>query len=143
MRIIKNLWAVVLVLGLLGCSAPVSPQETQSVVATASDASALGPDLSVEDVAALTAEGGVAVIDVREASEFAEGHIAGATLLPLGELAGRVDEVPTDLPVILVCRSGNRSGQAYRLLEEQGFTNIHNMTGGMTAWQKAGYPVEK
>ncbi len=136
---------IVFLLVLAGCDTPATPapEATVAVVSAKVDVATLGPDVSVEDVLALTADGSVAVIDVREASEFAEGHIAGATLLPLGELAERVDEVPTDLPVILVCRSSNRSGQAYRLLEKQGFTNIHNMTGGMLAWQKAGYPVEK
>ncbi|MBN2003027.1 MAG: rhodanese-like domain-containing protein [Anaerolineae bacterium] len=140
MRKITGLW-IVLLLMLVSCT-PAKPSETSAVIVEATAAS-LGPDVSVDDVAALVPDGSVTVIDVREKSEFDEGHIAGATLVPLGELASRVDEIPTDRPVILVCRSGNRSGQAYRLLGEKGFTNIHNMTGGMLAWQKAGHPVEK
>jgi len=60
----------------------------------------------------------------------------------LGELANRTDEVPTDVPVVMVCRSGNRSAQAVQILQKAGFTNIHNMTGGMIAWNQAGYLVE-
>ena len=61
---------------------------------------------------------------------------------PLGELASRTDEVPTDVPVVMVCRSGNRSAEAVEILQKAGFANIHNMTGGMISWKEAGYLVE-
>ena len=83
------------------------------------------------------------LIDVREDSEYAEGHIPGATLIPLGQIPDRLDEIPTDKTVVAVCRSGNRSGQATDYLREQGFDNVHNMEGGMNAWSQAGYEIEK
>ncbi|MFO7628412.1 MAG: rhodanese-like domain-containing protein, partial [Prochlorococcaceae cyanobacterium] len=90
-------------------------------------------------MAELYDSGEIAIIDVREAWEYDQGHIPGATLIPLDRLMGRLDEVPTDLPVVLVCRSANRSGQAYRALVQQGFDNVSNMLGGMLAWEAAGY----
>ena len=103
----------------------------------------LGPELAPEVVADLNEQGAITVVDVREEWEYAEGHIVGAQLIPLGTLRDRVDEIPTDQPVVLVCRSGNRSGQAFRFLRQQGFENVHNMAGGMLAWEAAGLEMEK
>ena len=130
---------------LIGCAAPVQvatlpPASTSLPVKETQE---LGPEVSPDTVASLLDADGIVVIDVREVDEFASGHISGATLIPLGELPSRVDEIPTDKPVIMVCRSGNRSGQAYNFLTKQGFDNVHNMTGGMNAWQSAGLEVEK
>lgn len=74
------------------------------------------------------------VLDVREPQEFEMGHIEGAKLIPLGSLPDRMAEVPKDKPVVVVCRSGNRSSRAAAFLTEQGFTNIENLMGGMIAW---------
>jgi rhodanese-related sulfurtransferase len=74
------------------------------------------------------------ILDVREPQEFEMGHIEGAKLIPLGSLPEHLADVPKDKPVVVVCRSGNRSGRAAAFLKEQGFTNIENLTGGMTAW---------
>lgn len=103
----------------------------------------LDPDVKPAEVAALNGEGAIVIVDVREAWEYAEGHIDGATLVPLGTLEDRLDEIPTDTPVVLVCRSGNRSAQAYTYLMRQGFNNVHNMVGGMLAWEAAGLDVER
>jgi rhodanese-related sulfurtransferase len=83
------------------------------------------------------------VIDVREPSEFEEGHIADAQLKPLGTIPGGIGDVPKEQEIVLVCRSGRRSAQAQKLLEERGYTNLLNMEGGMIAWAKAGLPVVK
>ncbi len=85
----------------------------------------------------------VVLIDVREDWEYAEGHIPGATLIPLGEIPNRLDEISKDKTVVAVCRSGNRSGQATDFLRKQGFDNVHNMQGGMNAWGQAGYEIEQ
>lgn len=74
------------------------------------------------------------VLDVREPSEFQAGSIKGAHLIPLGALAQRLSEVPKDKPVVVVCRSGNRSARATLLLREKGYTNVENLAGGMIAW---------
>jgi rhodanese-related sulfurtransferase len=63
--------------------------------------------------------------------------------MPMGEVPNRLSEIPKDKTVIVQCRSGNRSDQVTTFLEQQGFTNIHNLSGGINAWQSAGLPVEQ
>lgn len=74
------------------------------------------------------------LLDVREPAEFETGRISGSTLIPLGELPQRLDEVPRDQRVIIHCKMGGRSAKACNLLTEQGFTNVWNVEGGITAW---------
>ena len=83
------------------------------------------------------------ILDVRTPAEYAEGHIAGAMLLPVQELAARLDEVPRDRPVYVHCKGGKRSARAARLLASKGYTNIRDMRGGIIAWRKARYPLVK
>ncbi len=131
--------------GLIGCSGTqaVTPDGALPAATAVSQTVDLGPEVSPDVVSQLNAQGDIVVIDVREPSEYADGHIAGATLIPLGTLPDNLSSVPTDQPVVLVCHSGNRSGQAYSYLTQQGYTNVHNMTGGMIAWQAAGLTIEK
>jgi rhodanese-related sulfurtransferase len=75
------------------------------------------------------------IIDVRTPEEYREGHIPDAPLIPLSELASRSAEVPKDKKVLIICRSGNRSAQAIKLLRDKGFTNVYNVTGGMSEWR--------
>lgn len=82
-------------------------------------------------------------IDVRTAEEYAEGHIDGAKLIPVQQLAERLNEVPKDKQVYIYCRSGKRSARASAMLAKAGYSNIENVTGGVIAWQKANYPVVK
>ena len=76
------------------------------------------------------------LLDVRQPEEYAAGHISGSVLIPLGELPGRLAEIEQhrDAEIIVICRSGNRSGQACMFLEMQGFAHPTNMRGGMLAW---------
>ncbi len=85
------------------------------------------------------------VLDVREPSEYENGHLLNARLIPLGKLKERVGELEKhkDKPLVVVCRSGNRSGTACAILSKQGFTQAYNLMGGMMAWQKASLPVKK
>lgn len=85
------------------------------------------------------------VLDVREPDEYQAGHVLNARLIPLGKLKERIAELEKhqDQPIVVVCRSGNRSGTACALLGKQGFTQAYNLAGGMMAWQKANLPVEK
>jgi rhodanese-related sulfurtransferase len=87
-------------------------------------------------------ENGAMMLDVRTVEEWNDVHLPGATLIPLEQLAGRVSEVPTDVPVVIYCRSGNRSHIALRILQNAGFTDVHNMIGGINAWRQAGLPTE-
>lgn len=82
------------------------------------------------------------VIDVRQPEEYRSGHIAGAKLIPVGELGHRIDELPQNREIVCVCASGNRSRSAARALVGAG-RNAVNLTGGMLSWRRAGLPVKK
>ena len=74
------------------------------------------------------------LLDVRQPEEYAEGHLPGARLIPVGELHARVSEVPrTDNPTIVYCRSGMRAGKDTAFLLQAGFTDVRNMAGGILA----------
>jgi sulfur dioxygenase len=89
-------------------------------------------------------QGPVQILDVREAEEFTGplGHIPGAVLIPLGELAARASELQRGRPVVAVCRAGSRSAQATAILQQEGFTDVANLNGGMLRWRAEGHPVE-
>lgn len=95
------------------------------------------PTPSVE-IAALPADG--YLLDVREEDEWRAGHAADAVHVPLSELMGRVDEIPADRNVYVICRSGNRSAYAASFLNQTGRTSM-NVAGGMHAWEYAGLPM--
>jgi len=86
----------------------------------------------------------VQVVDVREPAEFSGplGHIRGATLVPLGELAARAKELPKDRPVVAVCRAGSRSAHATAILQKAGLADVANLPGGMLRWRAEGRAVE-
>lgn len=73
-------------------------------------------------------------IDVREPNEVAQGTIAGAVNIPLAQIPGKLDELDRERRVVLLCRSGNRSGQAAEFLTGAGFTDVVNLAGGMLAF---------
>ncbi|MFB3785024.1 MAG: rhodanese-like domain-containing protein [bacterium] len=79
----------------------------------------------------------VLILDVRENTEYERGHIPGARLLPWssGILQERWMELPTDRPILVYCQSGNRSTRAVQFLNEKGFTNLLNLTGGFSSYQ--------
>ena len=79
---------------------------------------------------------GAASLDVREPDEFVAGHIEGAIPIPLGSLAGRIDEVPRDRPVVVYCGHGERAASAVSLLERAGFEQLLNIDGGFDAWRE-------
>jgi glyoxylase-like metal-dependent hydrolase (beta-lactamase superfamily II)/rhodanese-related sulfurtransferase len=83
----------------------------------------------------------LAVVDVREPWEYRQGHVPGARLIPLGDLAARVGELDLTRPTAVICASGNRSQSAAALLGQKGFAKVYNILGGVTAWVDAGFPV--
>ena len=85
------------------------------------------------------------VLDVREDSEFKNGHILHAKWIPLGSLGGRTGELEKyrEQPIVVVCRSGNRSASACATLGKLGFTQAYNLAGGVVGWQKSNLPLEK
>jgi sulfur-carrier protein adenylyltransferase/sulfurtransferase len=87
---------------------------------------------------------GVAIVDVREAEEFAAGHLPGAKHVPRSYLETRIEGVVSDrdAQIVLYCQSGNRSAWAARTLEDDlGYTHVASMTGGITLWKDRGYEV--
>lgn len=93
---------------------------------------------------ALLADKEVFLLEVRTPGENATARLAGDTLVPLPVLEQQLDALPTDKkrPVLIYCRSGNRSVTAARILAKNGHEKIYNLQGGIIAWQKAGLPVE-
>jgi rhodanese-related sulfurtransferase len=95
----------------------------------------IGPEVAVRLLAQ-----GAALIDVRELEEWRVGRAPEAVHVPLGELALRLNELPTDRKLIMVCRSGGRSGTAAAALVEKELPAL-NLAGGMQAWKAASFPV--
>ena len=137
-RLMLVLLVVVGVLVLAACGGGGTEATAEDTI----DLNTLGSDIDVETAHALHGNPNVFMLDVREPDEYSAGHIPGITLIPMGEIIDRLNEIPTDQEVIVTCRTGNRSAQIADLLREQGFTNIHNMEGGIVAWEEAGYAVE-
>lgn len=105
-----------------------------------SNANSLPATISTERAHELY-EDGVFLLDVREQFEWDEVHVPNTTLIPLGELPSRVSELPKDAPIVVICRSGNRSDQGRDILLAAGFTNVTSMDGGVVAWRSLGYPT--
>lgn len=99
-----------------------------------------GVDVSVDEALRLWQSKEAVIIDVRTPGEYRDGHIPGVVNIPLDELERRLNEVPKDKKVVLICRTGSRSAQGTRLLRSKGFTNVFNSTGGMSTWKG---PIEK
>jgi len=94
---------------------------------------------------ALAANGACRLVDVREPDEWSGelGRLAGAELVPLAQVEQQAQAWPRDADVILVCRSGGRSGRAAETLVRAGFTRVMNLVGGMLAVAAAGLPVQR
>jgi rhodanese-related sulfurtransferase len=103
-------------------------------------ASSLPATISTERAYQMYQEGAL-LLDVREQFEWDEVHVPNTTLIPLGELANRVSELPKDTPIVVICRSGNRSDQGRDILKQAGFTNVTSMDGGVVNWRNLGYPT--
>lgn len=82
------------------------------------------------------------LLDVRTPQEFADGHIEGAVNIPVQVLDQYISQIPDDMPVVLYCRSGNRSAQAVNILESAGFTDLYDIDGGVIAWTRSNLPLQ-
>ncbi len=142
-----SLWLILLVVVLLavtGCAA--APPAASAIVPTTapavsqSSAAPLPADISVADAAAKRAAGAF-ILDVRQPTEWNEFHIPGSTLIPLDQLEARLNEVPKDKEVVVVCRSGNRSRPGRDALKAAGYTQVTSVAGGLNQWKAAGYPT--
>jgi rhodanese-related sulfurtransferase len=88
---------------------------------------------------------GALLLDVREPDEFSAGHAPNAKLIPLGQLSARLQEIAEykNKPIVVMCRSGRRSGIAVSQLQTAGFTQVSNVKGGIHEWEKNGLEVVK
>lgn len=104
-----------------------------------------GPAVSPMEATLLINREDALVVDVREQNEYADGHIPGARLIPLGQVKTRVSELEKfrDRALIIACRSGSRSANACSVLRKHGFTKVFNLTGGISAWEQASLPVTR
>ena len=82
------------------------------------------------------------VVDVREPHEYARGHVPGAVSVPQAELALRLNDLPRERELLVVCEGGARSARAARFLKRLGFSHVNNLVGGTSAWRSAGLPTE-
>jgi rhodanese-related sulfurtransferase len=92
-------------------------------------------EISVDELAAWRAAGGgPMVLDVREAHELAVSALAGAVHIPMGQIPARAAEVPSDVPVVVMCHHGARSMRVVQFLRQSGHANVVNLAGGIDAW---------
>jgi rhodanese-related sulfurtransferase len=93
----------------------------------------------------LAKHAGTFILDVRTEGEFGQGHLGRAVLIPVHELPGRLSELPADkkTPILVYCAVGGRSSMAAVILKAKGYANVHDLSGGIVAWQRAGLPVVK
>ena len=122
----KIIASLAFVLLLTGCSS--SPSAT---------------DLSVSEFTGKVAEQGVVTLDVRTPGEFSEGYIEGAQLIDFqsGNFENEIAALDKSKTYAVYCRSGNRSGQAVKVMREAGFNNLYNLNGGVIDWANAGLPL--
>jgi rhodanese-related sulfurtransferase len=133
----------VLLLFVLLLAACSSAEPTTALLESGAEATVLElpAEVDVHTVASIKDRPDVYLLDVREQWEYDEAHLPGVNLLPMGEVPANLDKIPTDKEVIVTCRSGNRSSQITEFLKQNGFSNVHNMQGGILAWEQAGYEV--
>ncbi len=93
------------------------------------------------DEAVAKRDAGAFILDVREPAEWADYHIPGSTLIPLGTLPDRLTELPRDREIVVVCHSGNRSARGRDILRNAGFTQVTSLSGGLLKWQDRNLPL--
>ena len=101
-------------------------------------------EITPAELAAWLADAGRAkplLLDVREPWEYERARIAGAQLLPMRELPGRLPELDPAQDIVAICHHGGRSRQAAMFLEKNGFSKVHNLVGGVDAWSRTVDPA--
>ena len=128
----RRAWLVML--GLATAGLPALGQ-------TAPDAESVTLDAARKEVES----GKATLVDVREPDEHAGGVAPGAQLLPMRQLASRLSEIPNDpkRPILLICRTQNRSSATYKFLREKGYTHVRFVQGGMSEWMRRGWPLTR
>ena len=123
----------ILSLGMSACSS--APTQVMA------DVESLPATISIQEAHNLYEEG-VFLLDVRTQEEWDDFHAPNTTLIPLDQLESRLGELPEGEPIVVVCRSGNRSQAGRDILLANGFEPTTSMEGGLNAWREAGYPIE-
>ncbi len=100
------------------------------------------PDIAIDRLAEVAASGDLTVLDVREPIEWETGYAPGAVLIPLGNLRERLETVPRDRLVAVICEAGVRSSTGASLLQAAGFQTVATVSDGMSAYRRAGLPLE-
>ena len=103
--------------------------------------SSAGERISAQDYVAQFSTESHILIDVRTPQEYAEGHIAGSVNIPVQVLESNLSQIPAGIPVVVYCRSGNRSAQAAQILSKNGYESIYDL-GAISDWSRVGYPLE-
>lgn len=135
--------AVVAALAVVTSACGGADPEPVALAEPAASVETAGGLVSPEQAAELAARDDVTVIDVRTAEEFAEGHLAGATLIDFyaDTFADELAQLDPDETYLIYCRSGNRSGQTVPILAELGIDRVYDLDGGVVAWDGAGLPL--
>jgi rhodanese-related sulfurtransferase len=131
-----QLWWVLVAVAILALGGFWLANRTNTPTST----SGLPPEISVSE-AYEKYEAGVFLLDVRTPEEWNEFHAPNTTFIPLDELASRVDELPKDQEIVVVCRSGNRSQEGRDILLNAGFEQVTSMAGGLNEWRDTGHPT--
>jgi rhodanese-related sulfurtransferase len=102
-------------------------------------------DVSVVEATQMINHRDAVVLDVREDSEYRSGHVPRSRHIPLSQLNRHLSELQKlkDRPVVVICRTGSRSGRACAALRKNGLEQVYNLAGGITAWEQANMPMER
>ncbi|NND75776.1 MAG: rhodanese-like domain-containing protein [Ilumatobacter sp.] len=122
-------------------AAPAEPVGSASVVSSPAGIVLVSPADAASTIAAPLDD--LVILDVRTPEEFAEGHIDGAVMIDFyrADFADELAKLDPDVPYVLYCRSGNRSGQTAAMMDQLGFESVQDVDGGILAWQQAGLPL--
>lgn len=150
---IAGVAGVSLLLAACGSDDPATGDSAETAAETVAEATVADAGVEISGISTISVEAAAAitdnppddlvVLDVRTPEEFAEGHLEGAVLVDFyaADFAEQLAAFDTDVPYLVYCRSGNRSGQAMGVMEQLGFTSAADIDGGIVAWADAGLPV--
>jgi len=140
-RSLTWLWVVLGVLALAGLGILLFRPQTASPANASPSQTPASMVISPAQAYAKFQQGAF-FLDVRSQDEWNQFHIKGSTLIPLDQLPNRLSEVPKDRDVVVACLSGHRSLSGTAVLQQAGYINVFCLSGGLTAWKAAGYPLE-
>jgi rhodanese-related sulfurtransferase len=139
-RLLIIVFALFSVAGINGCTRTEAKPQNELLVQ-----GQIASDISPQKFDELSAKGNGEIVDVRTPEECQSGLIAGAKNINFnaGDFQAKIGELDRSKPVYLYCRSGRRSGLAMVMMQEMGFNEVYNLSGGVLAWSEAGLPLNK